>query len=237
MKGLSYPLAKKSVIIIGAETLIGQATGLIAADEGAHVTVVCKKLRSKAQGLIAFPLVSDLAVSELVCDDSYKKLFVNRASLDHLVMVLPGDVSFNTSGKSWEESARHFITTCFNSISTVIKYAMPIMGAGCSISICSGDQSVNPQKSHSPIRCVKEILQVYTKVMSVHLAPVRLNYISGGMAQEFFNSTIAPCPSFVKPGNCDLLVDRFGKPDEMALAIVYLMKHQSIGYLSVWRTE
>ncbi|QEM03739.1 SDR family oxidoreductase [Mucilaginibacter rubeus] len=220
MKDHSYhrSLKRKNVVVIGADSLIGQATAIFAAAEGAHVTAVCRKLSPVLKNKFVLPFGCNMKESELRCDDCYKELFINRASLDHMVMVLPEHMIPIGSNVLPEVAERHFITTCFISISAAIKYALPLMGPGCSITICSVNQSPDP--------CIKDILPDYTKAMAVPLAPVRLNCVTVGLPrQESYYRTITERPTRITAVNDVRFFGSFREPGDVALALIYLIKH------------
>jgi 3-oxoacyl-[acyl-carrier protein] reductase len=225
-------LKNKVVLITGASRGIGKATALLFAKEGARVVVNYIKSDKKADGVVKEIIKNGgLAISAKadVSDEKQVKRMVDLVikrfgKID--VLVNNAGIVFDVPFK--ERTVEQWRKTLgVNLIGTFLcsKYASKTMlkngyGRIVNISSTNGIDSLNPESMDYDAS--KAGVISLTKNLATELAPnILVNAVAPGWVNTDINSGLDK--KYVKSETEKILLGRFGKPEEIAKAILFLV--------------
>ncbi len=225
-------LNNKVALITGASRGIGRATALLFAKEGAKVVINFEKEKQRAQEVadeivkmngVAMIVQADVAQEDQVksmvekCIEAFGKIdiLVNNAGIVY-------DVPFEErTVEQWKR------TLDVNLIGTYLcsKYASQHMlknGSGNIVNIAStnGIDTLSPDSMDYDAS--KSGVISLTKNLATQLAPtIRVNAVAPGWVETEINKDLDK--DYVESETKKILLGRFGKPEEIAQAILFLV--------------
>ncbi len=225
-------LNDKVALITGASRGIGRATALLFAKEGAKVVINFEKEKQRAQEVadeivkmngVAMIVQADVAQEDQVksmvekCIEAFGKIdiLVNNAGIVY-------DVPFEErTVEQWKR------TLDVNLIGTYLcsKYASQHMlknGSGNIVNIAStnGIDTLSPDSMDYDAS--KSGVISLTKNLATQLAPtIRVNAVAPGWVETEINKDLDK--DYVESETKKILLGRFGKPEEIAQAIMFLV--------------
>lgn len=230
-----FSLAGKVAIVTGAGRGIGRGIALKFAEAGADVVCVARtasEIESAAESVRALGRRA-LAIPGDVVDGEQVQAFVDRAMkefghIDILVNNAGGSTSF---GPLMKTSERAFLAVLrLNLIapflcSKAVAKVMLEQRSGSIINISSGD-SLIPCTGLAPYGAAKAGLNSLTRTMAWELAPyVRVNVIlPGAIWTEGSSPFLGTVKDEILAGTP---MKRFGKPEDIAMAALYLASSAS----------
>ncbi|MCW3106358.1 MAG: short-chain dehydrogenase, partial [Segetibacter sp.] len=124
------------------------------------------------------------------------------------------------------EKAKDFFTIRFWGAFAAIKYGVPFIKEGGSITLMSGNFGQRPAKGYSLGATICGAMDAFTRAMAVDLAPLRVNNIAAGVIKTnlWNNLSDADREGFYKHLESTLPLKRIGEAEDVAEAFVYLMK-------------
>ena len=221
-----YELNGKSVLVVGGSSGIGLATAKAAAAEGANVTIVSRSADKLAAAKAANPNLST-AVLDSTDEAAMEVFFGDGRTWDHIFVTsiapksggartLPtADAMLAMNGKFWSGYR-------------VARYAK--IAAEGSLTLTSGVRSQRPNAAGMTQTPINAAVEGLGRGLSVELAPVRVNVVSPGIIETPLFSAMpdeAREAMFAKMRE-GLPVRRLGQPEDVAGAVILLMKNPYI---------
>jgi NAD(P)-dependent dehydrogenase (short-subunit alcohol dehydrogenase family) len=107
-----------------------------------------------------------------------------------------------------------------------VKYAVPHIRPGGSITLTSGLASTRPHAGWSVASSICGAMEGLTRALAVELAPIRVNIVSPGVVKSpLWVALPATEREALYAGMADkLLLRHVGEPDELAQSYLYLMR-------------
>jgi NAD(P)-dependent dehydrogenase (short-subunit alcohol dehydrogenase family) len=219
------PLTNSTVVILGGSSGIGLETARAAKAEGANVIITGRSperlqaaQKELGQGIRTVALdVQDEAGT--------RALFTELDHVDHVFITagtvvfdpkLAGDISSNRPGLE----AR--LWGAFNAA----KYAAPKMGAGGSLTFMSGTAAIRPLPGAAVSTASCAAVEGLARALAVELAPIRVNVIQPGLVDTPFLDLFGERRNaLIAEYSKRLPVKRPGRPEEIADAVLFLMKN------------
>src|SRR5688572_13374145 len=231
-------LSDKVAIITGATSGIGKATALLFADEGAHVVITGRRAELGAR--VEKEITQKGAHCLFVQADHSQAAGCSRVVERTLAEFGRVDILFNnagivtagtaetTSDKIWDKTFAINVTAVWR----MCKLVLPIMkGQGGGVIVNNGsDWSVVAGKNAFPYIVSKGAIGMMTKAMALDFARdnIRVNAVCPGdtlvdrwLDSDYFeNSAAADLEEAIKKASDYLPMGRFGKPEEIARAVL-----------------
>jgi NAD(P)-dependent dehydrogenase (short-subunit alcohol dehydrogenase family) len=221
-------LAGKKGIILGGSSGIGLATAKAAQEDGAKVVIVSSNQQRINNALNELPEGSEGYAVDLSKEENIKKFFDKTGKFDHLVYTAGENLNLNTIAETEIENARDFFNLRFWSAFASVKYGVPNINLGGSISLTSGIASTRPGSGWSVAASICGAMEGFARAMAVELAPIRINSVVPGVIRTNLWNSMAESEreALYKTVGESLPVKRIGEAEDVALAFLYLMKQQ-----------
>ena len=237
---MDLKLKDKVVVITGGSQGIGKAAALEFAREGCHVCVCARrqerldaaKTEFEAQGFELYTCradVTDFDAMQAFADAVAEKygridVWVNNAAVNQYKLLLDYDLA----------DFQRIINTDLTAVFVCSKIAAlhMIKTGGGVILQGSSFASVAPTAGRAPYAACKSGLISLTKTMAAEFAPyhIRVNaYVPGLIRTELTAEGIAKYGDNMLR---DIPMKRFGEPEDLAKAIVFLASDDAAGYIN-----
>jgi len=223
-------LTNATVVILGGSSGIGLATAKAARAEGAQVTITgrsAQRLQTARADLgdAVRTVVLDVA------DETGTRIFFQE--LDHL------DHLFITAGTLVKDSRlapdsavlRPAMDTRFWGALYAAKHGALKMNGSGSITFMSGTAAQRPLDGASVASASCGAVEAFARALAVDLAPIRVNTIQPGFVDTpLLDEVLGPQRAeILAAAAARLPVRRIGRPEEVADAVLFLMKN---GYVT-----
>jgi NAD(P)-dependent dehydrogenase (short-subunit alcohol dehydrogenase family) len=218
-------LTGSTVVILGGSSGIGLATAKAAMAEGARVVITGRSPeRLQAAKAVLGAEVKTVAL-DVVDEPGTRALFTDLERVDH-VFITAGAVLFDPKLATETESVRSALDTRFWGAFYAAKFAATRMEAGSSITFMSGAAAIRPIRGASVATASCAAVEAFARALAVDLAPIRVNAIQPGLIDTPFLDTLgARRNTFIAEYSKRLPVGRPGRPEEVADAVLFLMKN------------
>jgi len=219
-------LAGKTIVVIGGSSGLGLATAKAADAEGATVIIVSGNRQRLDQALGQLSDRSSALVVDVSNEAAIRACFEKLGAFDHLVYTAGENISLGMLSDTELEKARDFFTIRYWGAVAAVKYAMPHLRTGGSISLTSGIASLRPGKGWSQAAAICGAMEGFVRAMAVELAPIRVNAVMPGVVRtNLWNSMPeAERENLYSSVGKALPVGRVGVAEDIALSFLYLMK-------------
>jgi NAD(P)-dependent dehydrogenase (short-subunit alcohol dehydrogenase family) len=218
-------LQGKKIIILGGSSGIGLATAKAAAKQGASIVIVSSNQEKINNALKDLPGGSEGYAVDLSKEENIKDLFSKTGNFDHLIYSAGENLTLNTIDATDIDQARSFFTLRFWGPFAAVKYSVPFINKGGSISLTSGTASARPGAGWSVASAICGAMEGFVRAMAVELAPVRVNCVVPGVIKTPLWDSMpeADREGLYKYVGDSLLVKRVGEAEDVARGFVYLM--------------
>ena len=218
----------KSVLVLGGTSGIGLATAKAAAVAGALVTIVSGNQQRVDQALTQLPNTSKGFVVNLSQEANIRSFFAGYGNFDHLVYTAGENIKFSNIVDTDLDDARDYFSIRYWGAVAAVKYAVPHINAGGSVSLMSGTAAQRPGAGWSLVSSICGAMESFTRSMAAELAPIRVNAIAAGIVRtNLWNSMPeADREGLYKSMGDALLVKRIGEAEDIAGTFLYLMQQQ-----------
>jgi NAD(P)-dependent dehydrogenase (short-subunit alcohol dehydrogenase family) len=218
-------LASATVVVLGGSSGIGLATARAAMAEGATAIVTGRSRDKLAAASRALGDKARAVALDAADEAGTRELFAGLDRVDH-VFVTAGAVS--TSDLSAEASAlRPALDVRFWGALYAAKYASPKMDRGGSITFMSGTSVLQPRPGASVGSASCGAVEAFARSLALDLSPIRVNTIRPG----FINTPLIGelmgdrAGTLMEREAARLPVKRIGTPEDVADAVLFLMKN------------
>lgn len=221
-------LTERKILIIGGSSGIGLATARAAIEQDAHVVIAGRsetRLNSALADLNAAGKATAARV-DISDEASLQALFSKNATLDHIV-VTAVDASYQLVAEFSLENLQRVINSKLIGAILVAKHGAKTLQAGGSMTFTSGIAADRPAPRGSAIAAVNGGLNSLVKALALELAPLRVNSVSPGWIDTPVWDSV---PGLDKAKLHEAMaarlpVRRIGRPEEVADAILFLIKN------------
>lgn len=220
--------ANKTVAIVGASSGIGLATASLVAEQGARVAMLSRsrrKLDEAASLVSGSPLV--FAV-DMLDRAAVSRAFETIGKVDHLVLTAVADELFSKApiGDLTSEQVERTFDKLrgFVNVTGVVAKAMPKDG---SITLLTGASALKPPRDgFSVLAAASASIVSFGKALALELAPIRVNVLMAGVVDTPIHADHRE--SMKSWAESDLLVKRFGQPEDIAHGIQFLIENRYV---------
>ena len=223
-------LAHSTVVILGGSSGIGLATAKAAKAEGARVVATGRsadRLKS-AQALLGAE--ARTVVLDVADEAGTRALFEELDRVDH-VFITAGIVVLDSGLAPDSVSLRPALDTRFWGAFAAAKYGAAKMRGGGSITFMSGTTARRPLKGAAVATASCGAVEAFARALAVDWAPTRVNTIQPGYVDTpMLDELLGEARNAIKAeAGAHLPVKRIGRPEEIADAVLFLMKN---GYVN-----
>ncbi|HCF9151643.1 TPA: SDR family oxidoreductase [Pseudomonas aeruginosa] len=223
-------LTGKTVVILGGTSGIGLATARAAQAEGATVHVSGRSPERLEAARVA--LGADAFTHEVDASDEIATaaLFERVGSLDHL-FITAGQLVLDAKLAPDRATVAPALDTRFWGAVYAAKYAAPRMRSGGSITFMSGTAARRPLPGASVATASCGAVDALARALALDLAPLRVNTLQPGYVDTpLFDGIFGEQrDAILAAAGAKLPVGRIGRPEELADAVLFLMKN---GYVT-----
>lgn len=242
---MSGRLSGKTAIITGATSGIGKATALLFAEEGADLVITGRRLELgkaieteiRQKGVRCVFVQADHSQAD-DCSRVVERTLVEYGRVDILFNnagIVTGGTAETTSEEVWSETLAVNVTAVWH----MCKLVIPIMKAqGGGVIVNNGsDWSVVAGRDAFPYVVSKGAVGLMTKAMALDFARdnIRVNAVCPGdtfvdrwLEKGYFEgSDPVTMEEAIKESSAYIPMGRFGKPEEIASAVLFLASEDS----------
>ncbi len=218
-------LANSTVVILGGSSGIGFATAKAAMAEGARVVITGRSADRLQSAKRMLGEVLKAVALDVVDEAGTRALFAELGHVDH-VFITAGAVLFDPKLATELDSIRPALDTRFWGAFNAAKFAATKMGAGGSITFMSGAAAIRPIRGASVATASCAAVEAFARALAIDLAPIRVNAVQPGLIDTPFLDTLGERRNaFMTEYSKRLPVSRPGRPEEVADAVLFLMKN------------
>jgi NAD(P)-dependent dehydrogenase (short-subunit alcohol dehydrogenase family) len=223
-------LKDTTVIILGGSSGIGLATAKAARAEGAQV-IITGRSADRLQRARADLGDAVRTVALDVADETGTRAFFQDLNHVNHVFITAGTVSRDSRLALESEIMRPAMDTRFWGALYAAKYAAPKMNGSGSITFMSGTAARRPIAGASVATASCGAVEAFARALAVDLAPIRVNTIQPGFVDTPLLDEVLGThrAEILAAAAARLPVRRIGKPEDIADAVLFLMKN---GYVN-----
>ncbi len=219
-------LQQSTVVILGGSSGIGLATAQAAQAQGANVIITGRSTERLARAQASLGGTARTAVLDANDEAGTRDFFAGIGELDH-VFITAGELVLDGKLAPATDKMRPALDTRFWGAIHAAKYAAPGIRAGGSITFMSGTASRRPLPGASVATASCGAVDALARALALDLAPIRVNSIQPGYTDTplfdgFFG---AQRDEILAAAGAKLPVGRIGRPEEIADAVLFLMKN------------
>jgi NAD(P)-dependent dehydrogenase (short-subunit alcohol dehydrogenase family) len=220
-------LAEQTVVVVGASSGIGLAVARLAATRRARVVMLS---RSRDRLLEAAASVSGdggrsptVLAMDMLDSTAVDSVIASLGPIDHLVLTAVADELGSRApirDLTNEQVERAFDK--FRGFANVTRAAVPRLSPRGSITLVTGASAVKPpRQGFAVLAAVSGSLISFGHALALELAPIRVNVLMSGVVDTKIHAERrAQMKAWAEQ---ELLVQRFGQPEDIAAAIELLM--------------
>jgi NAD(P)-dependent dehydrogenase (short-subunit alcohol dehydrogenase family) len=221
-------LKDQTVVILGGSSGIGLATARAALAEGARVTITGRSRERLDAARAAIETDVRTVALDVTDEPGTRALFGSFDHVDH-VFITAGVVAFDRKLATETAVLRNAIETRFLGALLAAKYAAARMGAGGSITFMSGTAALRPLPGASVATASCGAVEAFARSLALDLAPIRVNTIQPGLVDTPFLDVLGDQrDAIIAEYSRRLPVRRPGRPEEIADAVLFLMKNNFV---------
>lgn len=223
-------LAHKTVVVLGGTSGIGLATAKGAQAEGARVIVTGRSRERLAAAQAELGDGARAVVLDVADEAGTRALFQEIDRVDH-IFITAGSVALDARLAPDSALLRPAMDVRFWGAFNAAKYGAAKMNEGGSITFMSGTAARRPLRGAAVATASCGAVEAFARALAIDLAPIRVNtlqpgYVDTPMLDELLGEARA---AFKAEAGARLPVKRIGRPDELADAVLFLMKN---GYVN-----
>jgi NAD(P)-dependent dehydrogenase (short-subunit alcohol dehydrogenase family) len=222
-------LAQSTVVILGGSSGIGLATARAAQAEGARVIITGRspdRLRAAQAELGENVRTFALDAAD---EAGTRALFEQLDRLDHL-FITAANVTRDAQLAPEISAMRPAMDTRFLGALYAAKYGAAKMGSHGSITFMSGTAGRKPLPGASVASASCAAVEGFARALALDLAPIRVNTICPGFVDTpLLDELLGERRNAILTAAAERLpVKRIGRPEEIADAVLFLMKNEFV---------
>lgn len=223
-------LKNATVVILGGSSGIGLATAKAARAEGAQVIITGRSAQRLQTARADLGDAVRTVVLDVADETGTRTFFQELGHLDHL-FITAGTLVKDSRLAPDSAVLRPAMDTRFWGALYAAKYGALKMNGSGSITFMSGTAAQKPLDGASVASASCGAVEAFARALAVDLAPIRVNTIQPGfvdtpLLDEVFGAQRA---EILAAAAARLPVRRIGRPEEVADAVLFLMKN---GYVT-----
>ena len=220
----------RQLVILGGSSGIGLATAAAALAEGASVTITGRDADRLAAARAALGDKVEARELDAADEAGTKRLFSAFSAVDH-VFITAGTLVADAKLAPTSDEMRPALDTRFWGALYAAKFAAAKMSAGGSITFMSGTAGRRPLPGAAVASASCGAVDAFARALALDLAPIRVNTISPGYVDTpLFDGLLGEQRDTVLANVAQSLpVKRIGQPEDIADAVLFLMKN---GYVN-----
>ncbi|WP_437949495.1 SDR family oxidoreductase [Sorangium sp. So ce296] len=216
-------LSNQTVMVVGASSGIGLAAARAAAARGASV-VMLSRSRSRLDEAAESVIGTRRAIAmDMLDPGAVDRVIGSIEAVDHLVLTAVADELASRApigAMTGEQVERSFDK--LRGFVNVLRAAAPRLREGGSVTLMAGASAVKPpREGFSVLAAASGAILSFGKALSLELAPIRVNVLMSGVVDTAIHA--GRREQMKAWAEKDLLVRRFGQPEDIAHAIEFLM--------------
>ncbi|MBI3302229.1 MAG: SDR family oxidoreductase [Deltaproteobacteria bacterium] len=223
-------LKHATVVILGGSSGIGLATAKAARAEGARVIITGRSAERLQAARAALGDTVHTVVLDVADEAGTRAFFQELGHLDHL-FITAGTLVRDSRLAPDSVVLRPAMETRFWGALYAAKYGAPKMQNSGSITFMSGTAARRPLDGASVASASCGAVEAFARALAVDLAPIRVNTIQPGFVDTPLLDEVlgAQRDEILTAVAARLPVRRIGRPEEIADAVLFLMKN---GYVT-----
>jgi len=223
-------LKNATVVVLGGSSGIGLATAKAARTEGARVIIAGRSEQRLLKAAAELGEAVRTVVLDVADESGIRSFFQEMDHLDHLFITAGALVNDSRLAPDTAtlQPAMH---TRFWGALYAAKYGAQKMNSSGSITFVSGIAATRPLAGLSVASASCGAVEAFARALAVDLAPIRVNTIQPGFVDTPLLDQVlgAQRAQIVAAVASRLPVRRIGQPEEIADAVLFLMKN---GYVT-----
>jgi NAD(P)-dependent dehydrogenase (short-subunit alcohol dehydrogenase family) len=223
-------LAHTTVVVLGGTSGIGLATAKAAQTEGAQVLVTGRSPERLRAAQAELGNAARAVALDVADEAGTRALFEGTGRIDH-IFITAGSVALDARLAPDSASLRPAMDVRFWGAFNAAKYGAARMNAGGSITFMSGTTARRPLRGAAVATASCGAVEAFARSLAIDLAPIRVNtlqpgYVDTPMLDELLGEARV---AIKQEAGARLPVGRIGRPEELADAVLFLMKN---GYVT-----
>ena len=216
-------LSRQTVVVVGASSGIGLATARVAALEGAETILLSRSQAKLEVAARSVPGTARAIAMDMLDPAGVGRAMASIGAIDHLVLTAVGDeyALFGRLAELRSEQLERSLDKLRGFVN-VTRAAAPLMRERGSITLLSGAGAVRPPLGTSFAAAANGAIVSYGKALALELAPLRVNVVMPGVVDTPLHGDRREAIR-VRAESPGLPARRFGQPEDVAHAIVFLM--------------
>lgn len=219
-------LSGKRVMVLGGTSGIGFATASAALREGAQVVVTGRSAEKLETAQKTLGDAAECHALDASDEAGTKALLSSYPTIDHL-FITAGTLVPDPKLTGETDTFRPSLDTRFWGAVYAAKHAAPQMKGGGSITFMSGTAGMRPLPGASIGSASTAAVESLARALAIDLAPIRVNAIRPGfVATPMLDGVLGEDKdAILSEVSKKLPVGRIGTPEELADAVLFLMKN------------
>jgi NAD(P)-dependent dehydrogenase (short-subunit alcohol dehydrogenase family) len=226
---MPFTLKNATVVILGGSSGIGLATAQAAQAEGASVIITGRSPARLEAAQAVLGGVARTVVLDVADETGTRSFFQELDSLDHL-FITAGTLVKDTHLSPDSAALRPAMDTRFLGALYAAKYSAPKIRSGGSITFMSGTAARRPLEGASVASASCGAVEAFARALAVDLAPIRVNTIQPGFVDTpLLDDVLGSHKKEILAAVAKRLpVQHIGAPEEIADAVLFLMKNSYV---------
>jgi len=223
-------LKNATVVVLGGSSGIGLATAKAARTEGARLIIAGRSEQRLLKARAEFGDAARTVVLDVADESGTRSFFQGLDHLDHL-FITAGALVRDSRLAPDTATLQPAMHTRFWGALYAAKYGAQRMNGSGSITFMSGTAATRPLAGLSVASASCGAVEAFARALAVDLAPIRVNTIQPGFVDTPLLDEVlgAQRAEILAAAAARLPVRRVGKPEDIADAVLFLMKN---GYVT-----
>jgi len=222
------PLSSKHIVIVGGSSGIGLATGLLAKQQGADVTLISRSAEKLSQASQQIDGVRT-AIADFSDETEVNTAFANLPPIDHVYVAAGSFVGGSVLEGNMDDFHRAIDGRVWGSVH-VVRAAVPKMNGNGSLTFTGGLSTDRPVAGAWATAVATAAAEQLARALAIELAPIRINAVSPGwtdtpMWTDIFGEDKQNILSSVA---AQVLSKRLSTATEVAQAVIFLMSSGTV---------